>query len=141
MSHYSLLGLNNQAFTNHCLFISLFYSLFSSTSFYSNYPSFLYIFLILSHFFFFFFSFLEQFSNCSRDNPSVSFNRIHNGIVLDYHYYCVIVQKKEMYNASLSTKINLKISYIIFLRNELYIYKFPIHRSPFSQTLFFVSFR
>lgn len=94
MTHYSLLGLDNQAFTNHCLFISLFYSLFSSTSFYSNYPSFLYIFLVLS--FSFFFSFLELlFSNCSRDNPSVSFNRVHNSIVLDYHYYRVIVQKKR----------------------------------------------
>lgn len=44
----------------------------------------------------FFFSFLELlFSNCSRDNPSVSFNRVHNSIVLDYHYYRVIVQKKR----------------------------------------------
>lgn len=119
MSHYSLLGLDNQAFTNHCLFISLFYSLFSSTSFYSNYPSFLYIFLILS--FSFFFSFLELlFSNCSRDNPSVSFNRVHNSIVLDYHYYRVIVQKKKMYNALPSTRTN---------------FLFIVRSIPFSQIL------
>lgn len=69
----------------------------------------------------FFFSFLELlFSNCSRDNPSVSFNRVHNSIVLDYHYYRVIVQKKKMYNALPSTRTN---------------FLFIVHSIPFSQIL------